>query len=115
MMRRILVIVVGLCACGDGNHLKPDAAADAPPPSPDATPIDASPDAFVDVSLMLRYDFEDTATVVTDSSSRGKNGTLNDAAAWTASGRNNRGLALSGGSPAARFVALPDGVLTGVN
>jgi concanavalin A-like lectin/glucanase superfamily protein len=119
MMRRILAIVVGLCACGNGNHLTPDAAADAPAdapsPRPDATPVDASPDAFVDTSLMLRYDFEDTATVVTDSSSRGKNGTLNDIAAWTASGRNNRGLALSGGSPATRFVTFPDGVLTGVS
>lgn len=114
-MRRILAIVVGLCACGNGNHQNPDAAIDAPPPSPDATPVDASPDAFVDTSLMLRYDFEDTATVVTDSSSRGKNGTLNDTAAWTASGRNNRGLALIGGNPATRFVAFPDGVLTGVN
>jgi hypothetical protein len=113
MMRRIFAIVVGLCACGDSKHTLTDASVDAP--SPDATPIDASPDAFVDTSLMLRYDFEDTTTTVIDSSSRGKNGTLSDVAAWTASGRNHRGIALSGGTPPARFVALPDGVLTGVN
>lgn len=114
-MRRIFAIVVGLCACGDSKHTLTDASVDAPLPNPDATPIDASPDAFVDLSLMLRYDFEDTTTTVIDSSSRGKNGTLSDVAAWTADGRNHRGLALSGGTPPTRFVSLPDGVLTGVN
>jgi hypothetical protein len=116
MMRRSLAIVVGLCACGDSKHTLTDASvpADAPAPRIDAA-LDAPPDAFVDVSLMLRYDFEDTTTTVTDSSSRGKNGTLSDLAAWTADGRNNRGLALIGGNPAPRFVTLPDGILTGVS
>lgn len=117
-MRRSLAIVIGLCACGDSKHTLTDASvpADAPAQGSDgAVAVDASPDAFVDTSLMLRYDFEDTTTTVTDSSSRGKNGTLNDVAAWTASGRNNRGLALIGGNPTARFVTLPDGILTGAN
>jgi hypothetical protein len=116
MMRRILAIVVSLCACGNGNHNTPDAAADAPP-SPDATPVDASPDAFVDLSLILRYDFEDSAsaTKVTDTSGRGKDGTLSDMAAWTTAGRNNHGIALAGGLPPARFVTFPDGILTGVS
>lgn len=117
-MRRILAIVVGLCACGNGNHLQPDAAVDAPPPSPDATPVDASPpDAVVDTSLILRYDFEDSAsaTKVADTSGRGKDGTLSDVAAWTTAGRTNHGIALVGGLPPTRFVTLPDGILTGVS
>src|SRR5690349_25145770 len=98
MMRRILAIVVGLCACGNGNHQNPDAAIDAPLPGPDATPVDASPDAFVDTSLILRYDFEDgvSATKVADTSGRGKDGTLSDAAAWTTAGRTNHGIAPAG-------------------
>jgi hypothetical protein len=36
-------------------------------------------------------------------------------AAWAANGRNNRGLALTGGNPAARYVSLPDGILTGAS
>src|SRR3569832_570715 len=116
MMRRIFAIVVGLCACGDGKHTLTDAShAAATLPSHDATPIDASPDAFVDLSLMLRYDFEDTTTTVLDSSSRGKNGTLSDVAAWTADGRNNRGIALIGGLLPTRYVSFPDGILTGVS
>jgi hypothetical protein len=93
-----------------------DASIDTPAPV-DAAAIDAPPDAFVDTSLMLRYDFEDsmTATKVADSSSRGKNGTLSDVAAWTTAGRTNHGIALAGGLPPAFFVTFPDGVLTGVS
>lgn len=110
-MRKIFAIAVGLCACGDGNHLVPDASS----PGHDAAPVDSAPppDAFVDTSLMLRYDFEDTmtATTVADSSSRGKNATLSDMTAWTTMGRTNHGVALAG----TQFVSLPDGILTGVS
>jgi hypothetical protein len=117
MMRRILAIAVGLCACGDTKHTLTDASIDAPVPGVDAVAIDASPDAFVDTSLMLRYDFEDTmtATKVTDSSGRGKDGTLSDVAAWTTAGRTNHGIALVGGRPATQYVSLPNGILTGVS
>jgi hypothetical protein len=115
MMRRSLAIVVGLCACGDSKHTLTDAAVpDAPGQGSDAAVDAGPPDAFVDTSLILHYDFEDTTTTVIDGSGRGKNGTLNDVAAWTANGRNNRGLALIGGNPTTRFVTLPDGILTGV-
>jgi hypothetical protein len=77
----------------------------------------APPDALVDTSLRLRYDFEDSTTTVKDSSSRGMDGTLSDVAAWTANGRNGRGLTLSAphSAPATQFVSLPNGVLTGVS
>jgi len=117
-MRRILAIAFGLCACGDSKHTLTDASVDAPVPPADAmVTVDASPDAFVDTSLMLRYDFEDsmTATKVTDSSGRRKDGTLSDVAAWTTAGRTNHGIALAGGLPPNLFVTLPDGVLTGVS
>jgi len=125
MKRRILAAAVGLAwlpACGDnGNHAVSDASGGGGQPdgmSPsDAGGSDASsPDAFVDTSLILRYDFEEAATVVKDSSGRGKDGTLSDVAAWTADGRDGRGVAFSapGGGPATQFVSLPSGVLTDV-
>jgi hypothetical protein len=118
MMRRILAIAVGLCACGDTKHTLTDASVDAPASGSDAAAADAPPpDAFVDTSLILRYDFEDSvsATKVADSSGRGKDGTLSDVAAWTTAGRTNHGIALAGGLPPALFVTFPDGVLAGVN
>src|SRR4051812_29595100 len=118
MMRRILAIAVGLCACGDTKHTLTDASVDAPASGSDAAAADAPPpDAFVNTSLILRYDFEDSvsATKVADSSGRGKDGTLSDVAAWTTAGRTNHGIALVGGRPATRYVSLPSGVLTGVS
>jgi hypothetical protein len=112
MKRRILAIVAGVVACGDDRALVGDAAPGPHDASRDA-PADAAPDAFVEPGLLLEFAFEDAATVVTDRSGRGKHGTLSDVSAWTASGRSNRGLALTGGNPATRFVTLADGVLTG--
>ena len=111
------------CACAvltsscKGDDIRPATDAPRPPDAsadPDADPADANPDAPPDIGRILHYEFEDTATVVTDSSPRAKHGTLSDAAAWTAEGRTGRGLALSGANPATQFVTLPDGVLTGV-
>ena len=122
-MRLQVAIVVcalsGLWSCSkqDSSQHLADAAqqgsdassssADAAAPAPDAMAPDQS-------GLILYYEFEGSGTTVTDSSSRGKDGMLSDAAAWTADGRIGRGLALSGDSPATRYVSLPDGVLTGV-
>jgi hypothetical protein len=121
-MRSLFVTIVGLCACGDSLH-----------PLRDAGPVDSTnpdaqsdgavpPDAFVDTdtSLLLRYDFEDpsTATMVRDVSSKGKNGTLSDVAAWTADGRNGRGIKLVNGATAAtttQYVSIPSQVLAGVS
>ncbi|HMG24030.1 MAG TPA: LamG domain-containing protein, partial [Kofleriaceae bacterium] len=114
-MRSILVTVLGLCACGDSLHPARDAGpADARPDEDAAQPDAPPPDAFVDTTLILRYDFEDSSTTVTDSSGKGKNGTLSDVAAWTADGRNGRGIALVNGSPATQYVSVPGGTLTGV-
>ena len=118
MMRRIFAIAVGLCACGDSNHLVPDSASPGIDAAIDgAPPTDAPPDAFVDTSLILRYDFEDTmtATKVADTSGRAKDGTISDMAAWSTAGRTNHGIALNGGRPATQYVSLPSGVLTGVS
>jgi hypothetical protein len=113
MIRRTLVLALGVFACGDGARALAGAGDAAPQ---DARPSqDASPDAFVEPGLILHYAFEDSTTVVRDSSSRGMDGTLNDAAGWTAAGRTGRGIAMSGGTPAARYVSLPSGVLTGVD
>jgi len=110
MMRRIDAIACGvLLACGEGSpRLGGDAALDG-------ARLDAPLDVRGDTSLILHYEFEGTTTVVPDSASRGKTGTLNDAAAWTADGRIGRGVDLTGGLPAARYVSLPDGVLSGVD
>src|SRR5262245_29054185 len=140
MSRRILALVFGfvwLLACGDNAaRVNSDAssidASSIDAPSPDAAMIDAAidappdaavpPDAFVDPTLRLQYDFEESSTVVKDSSGRGFDGTLNDVAAWTANGRNGRGLALSTPpvapgtpNPALQFVSLPNGILSGVD
>lgn len=105
----------GLGACGDnGNKQSPDGAVT---PQPDAnTQSDAAvpPDAAAAKGPVLRYDFEGSTTVVADSSGRGLDGTLSDVTAWTASGRNGRGIALAGGNNV-QFVSLPNGVLTGVS
>ncbi|NVB84971.1 MAG: LamG domain-containing protein [Kofleriaceae bacterium] len=68
-----------------------------------------------DPHLILHYAFEDSATAVTDSSSRQKDGTLNAVSGWTADGRVGRALAMTGGNPANVFVSMPDGVLTDVD
>ncbi len=109
-MPRLHAIACGvLLACGEGSpRLGGDAAVDG-------ARLDALPDVRGDTSLILHYEFEGTTTEVADSSSRGKTGTLNDAAAWTADGRIGRGVDLTGGLPAARYVSLPDGVLSGVD
>jgi hypothetical protein len=118
MMRRIFAIAVGLCACGDSNHLVPDAASPGQDAGIDSMPpADAPPDAFVDTTLILRYDFEDsmTATKVADTSGRAKDGMISDMAAWSTAGRTNHGIALNGGRPATQYVSLPSGVLTNVS
>lgn len=117
-MRRSLAIVVGLCACGDSKHPLTDASvpADAPAQGSDAAVDTVPPDAFVDTTLILHYDFEDsmTATRVADTSGRGKDGTLSQTAAWSTAGRTQHGIALAGGRPATQYVSVPSGVLTGV-
>jgi Concanavalin A-like lectin/glucanases superfamily len=117
------LFLAALAGCGD-NHTKgtADAArADARSgdgPVADAAPDAAdNPDAAVDAQvsdLVLHYAFEDQATTVADSSGRGLDGVLSDATAWTAAGRDGRGLALDGANPATQYVSMPDGVLTGV-
>src|SRR3954468_967169 len=130
MKRRVLAFAIGLAclpACGDnGKPAAPSDSGSVPGdtlagPGSDAA-LDAPPDAFVDTTLKLRYDFEDNTTVVTDSSGRGMNGTLSDVTAWTANGRNGRGHALvpvlpvgANGILTPQFVSLPSGVLTDVN
>lgn len=71
--------------------------------------------------LILRYSFEDSGSIASDSSGRKKDGAVYrqgavrpDAAAdnaWTPDGRIGRGLALAG----AEYVSLPNGVLEGVD
>jgi hypothetical protein len=135
MNRRILAVVFGFvwsAACGDNAaRAITDASTDSSPspdaPGPDAAMVDAQPDAavppdaFVDTSLRLRFDFEELSTVVKDTSGRGLDGTLSDVAAWTADGRTGRAIALSYPvqpppfQPPTQFVSRPSGVLTGVN
>jgi len=127
MSPKIIALALGLSclsACGDSAHLIPDASRDAPPAKDAAQTDGPMPDAFVDLSPILRYDFEESSTVVADTSGRHKDGTLSDVAAWTANGRNGRGLALANPVPppppdpilpATQFVSLPSGVLTGVS
>lgn len=138
MKREIVASAIGLaCLSACGNDRRPGAPVDggAQTDAPPASPSDASADAPArdagidgpilpapDPTLRLRYDFEDTAAVVTDSSGRGFHGTLSDVSARTAGGRNGRGLALhpvlprqNNGLLTPQFVSLPSGVLTGVN
>ncbi len=113
----LAMLLVALPSCGDNGSKTPMDG----PGKPDGggthdAAADASPDAPMDEShLILHYAFEDSATVVTDSSPHQKNGTLTDVAGWTANGRVGRALAMTGANPAEIFVSLPDGVLTGVN
>jgi len=120
-MKHLIVFTCAvLCSCKAGDNLtigsqSPSDASrgddddipsrDAPTDSPTTTAND----------LVLEYQFEDTGSVVTDSSPNHKNGMLTDTSAWTATGRVGRGLKLTGGVPATAYVTLPDGVLTGVD
>ena len=117
------LLLAALAGCGD-NHTQGTAdAARADARAGDGPATDAAPDAAdtadaaVDAQvsdLVLHYAFEDQAATVTDSSGRGLDGVLSDSAAWTAAGRDGRGLALDGATPATQYVSMPDGVLTGV-
>lgn len=124
MKRRIFASVIGVAclpACGDNG--KPGAVIDAsgtptdslPGPGSDAA-ADAPGDAFVRIAPVLEYNFEESDTVVKDTSGRGKDGTLSDPAAWTADGRDGRGIALLSptGGPSTQFISIPSGVLDGV-
>ncbi len=111
------MMLVALPSCGDNGTSAPvDGKGSG---TPDAASHDAALDApdapSGDLHLMLHYAFEDSTTVVTDSSLRHKNGTLTDVSGWTADGRDGRALAMTGANPAAVYVSLPDGVLTGVD
>lgn len=120
----VAVSLLALPACGDDIK---QATNDAAPPMPDARPqldapagedaaLDAPPDAPIgEANLVLHYAFEDSSTVVTDSSVRHADGTLSDVAGWTADGRDGRALAMTGAVPANIFVSLPSGVLTSVD
>ncbi|HVK72767.1 MAG TPA: LamG domain-containing protein [Kofleriaceae bacterium] len=128
MTRRLrsagLALAVFSCAaCGDnhgGGGGDPIDAAGSDPDGrhPDGAPGDdggPEPDGAPASRLVLHYAFEDSGTTVTDQSGRAKDGTLSDASAWTAAGRDGRGLALAGGNPATQFVSLPAGALTDVD
>lgn len=113
----LAMMLVALPSCGDNGSSAP---VDGHGMSVDAATHDASADAPADAPggdshLILHYAFEDSATVVTDSSPRHKDGTLTDVSGWTADGRDGRGLAMTGASPAEVYVSLPDGVLTNVD
>ncbi len=116
----LAMMLVALPSCGDNGATGP---ADGHGKS-DAGATDASNDAAADAAvdaptgdphLMLHFAFEDSTTVVADSSLRHKDGTLTDVSGWTPDGRDGRGLAMTGASPAEVYVSLPDGVLTGVD
>jgi hypothetical protein len=111
------MMLVALPSCGDnGNSTRVDGGHNADSGgsgSHDAAPGDDAPTG--DPHLILHYAFEDSATVVTDSSSRHKDGTLTGVTGWTADGRAGRALAMTGVNPAAVYVSLPDGVFTNVN
>lgn len=67
-----------------------------------------------DPSLLVHYAFDDGAgSTATDSSSKGKDGTLQGAVTWT-DGRKGKAVSLATATPATAFVSLPAGVLTGV-
>lgn len=123
MMMKNLAVTSWFALTGACNAITPDLLS-----KQDAavTPMDSSPGMDMatgtpEPGLILRYAFEDTGTTATDSSGRGKDGTVLDdpgaqadvptAMAWTAEGRSGRGLALTG----TQFVALPNGVLTDVD
>src|SRR5262245_55434002 len=78
------------------------------------TPADAPSDTVnpTTETLVLHYAFEDSGgTTVTDRAPRGLHATLSDPAMWTAMGRAGRGIQMSGATPAAQYVSLPNGVL----
>jgi hypothetical protein len=102
MSCRTVAIALGVAclpACGDSTHALTDASTNSGPhvdaQPHDAPQPDAPVDAFVRLAPILQYDFEESTTMVADSSGRGMDGTLSDVAAWTANGRTGRGLALS--------------------
>ena len=107
------MMLVALPSCGDNRSSAPlDGAQQTQDSgSHDAAPNDGPGDT---AHLILHYGFEDTTTVVTDSSSRHKNATLADVSGWTADGRVGRALAMTGANPATVYVSLPDGIFTGV-
>lgn len=114
----LAMMLVALPSCGDNHGTAPTdghAMTDGGT-TQDSPNDDAAVDAPVgDQHLILHYAFEDSGTVVTDSSLRHKDGTLTDASGWTANGRDGRGLAMTGANPAEIYVSLPDGVLTDVD
>lgn len=112
----VAMFVVALPSCGDNGSKMPNGGKPDGGGGTNDAGADASPDApMEDSHLILHYAFEDSSTVVTDSSTRKKDGTLSDAAGWTAEGRVGRALAMTNSDPPEVYVSLPDGVLTGVN
>jgi hypothetical protein len=122
-MRKLSVLFLVLassCKFGDDLHQAIDGSPGMPNPDSGSgsnqVPIDAPPDGPpTEPGLILHYAFEDSTTVVTDSSPRAKHATLSDVAGWTADGRVGRALAMAGTNPATVYVDLPNGILTGVD
>jgi hypothetical protein len=120
-LKLCFVLLPAIVACKFGDDLHPTVDGSSTTPHPDSGsggnqgPMDAPPDGPpTEPGLILHYAFEDSTTVVTDGTSRGKDGTLSSVAGWTADGRIGRALAMVGTNPATIYVDLPDGILTGV-
>lgn len=134
----VLAVMAVLAACSDDEETdlasgdagtdaadatsSDDGASDSGTPGDDAgesdaaTEVDAGDDAAGgDPRLVVHYAFEENATTVADTSGQGHDAVLSDVAAWTASGRVGRGVALATANPATQFISLPDGLLAGVD
>lgn len=99
-LTRATALAVACSAAVVGSALYPAAASAATGTSTDASS-----------SLQIKYDFNDgTGTTAVDSSGNGYNGTLENGAAFTASGKNFGGLALGGGD-----LSIPNAALQGLH
>jgi len=107
-----LCALCGLAGCnvitGDllGNNSSDDTHHDAASDSPIVQPAEG---------LVVDYTFEDGTGTMAMDAAHGLVATLSDAAMWSASGRNGKGLMMNGASPATQYVSLPNGMFEGVD
>ncbi|NVB84972.1 MAG: LamG domain-containing protein [Kofleriaceae bacterium] len=119
MSTRLSFVLAGLLTATGCNVIKSDLLGDdgredASTQQQDAR-SDGSPTNFPMEMLIANYEFEDGSGAVATDTVRGMHGMLSDPAMWTMMGRNGKGIAMNGATPATQYITLPNGLLSGVD